>query len=69
MIFKYASAEDPLAVTLVNEAAEAAVSIIDRLLAAGAPTVSLIGGLAEPLLSWLPRSAMRLHNAAAKRPR
>jgi glucosamine kinase len=54
LIFKYASAQDPLAITLVSDAAEAAVSIIDRLLAAGAPTVSLIGGLAEPLQSWLP---------------
>lgn len=54
LIFKYALAQDPLAITLVSEAAEAAVSIIDRLLAAGAPTVSLIGGLAEPLQSWLP---------------
>ena len=54
LIFNYASAEDPLAITLVNEAAEAAASIIERLLAAGAPTVSLIGGLAEPLFSWLP---------------
>ena len=53
LIFKYASAQDPLAINLV-EAAEAAVSIIDRLLAVGAPAVSLIGGLAEPLLSWLP---------------
>jgi glucosamine kinase len=54
LIFKYASAQDPLAITLVSDAAEAAVSIIDRLLAAGAPAVSLIGGLAEPLFSWLP---------------
>lgn len=54
LIFKYASAEDTLAVALVSEAAEAAVSIVDTLLAAGAPTVSLIGGLAEPLLPWLP---------------
>jgi glucosamine kinase len=54
LIFKYASAEDALAIDLVNEAAEAAANIIDRLLAAGAPAVSLIGGLAEPLLPWLP---------------
>lgn len=54
LIFKYASVQDPLAITLVSDAAEAGVSIIDRLLAAGAPTVSLIGGLAEPLQSWLP---------------
>lgn len=54
LIFKYALSEDPLAITLINDAAKAAVSIIDRLLAAGAPAVSLIGGLAEPLLPWLP---------------
>jgi glucosamine kinase len=54
LIFKYASAQDQLAITLVSEAAEAAVNIIDRLLAVGAPAVSLIGGLAEPLLPWLP---------------
>jgi glucosamine kinase len=54
LIFKYASAQDALAISLVSEAAEAAVNIIDRLLAAGAPAVSLIGGLAEPLRCWLP---------------
>jgi glucosamine kinase len=54
LIFEYALAEDPLAVSLVIEAAEAAASIIDTLQAAGAPTVSLIGGLAQPLFTWLP---------------
>jgi glucosamine kinase len=54
LIFTYASAQDPLAVTLVSDAAEAAARIIDRLLAAGAPAVSLVGGLAEPLSTWLP---------------
>jgi len=54
LIFEYASTEDALAVALVKEAAEAAVNIVDRLLAAGAPAVSLIGGLAEPLMPWLP---------------
>ena len=49
-----ASAPDPLAVTLVQETADAAVSIIDRLADAGAPAISLVGGLAEPLLPWLP---------------
>ncbi len=56
LIFHYASAGDPLAVTLVKEAAAAAAAIVERLLAAGAPAVSLIGGLAEPLMSWLPPS-------------
>jgi glucosamine kinase len=54
LVFKYALNEDPLATALVSEATEAAVSIIDTLLAAGAPAVSLIGGLAEPLLPKLP---------------
>ena len=54
LVFQYASARDPLAVTLVQEAAEAAVAIVDRLAAAGASAISLVGGLAEPLLPWLP---------------
>jgi glucosamine kinase len=55
LIFKYAVEQDPLAIALVNEAANAAASIIDALREAGAPTVSLIGGLADPLSTWLPR--------------
>jgi len=54
LIFKYAAEQDPLAIALLNEAAAAAASIIDALRAAGAPTVSLIGGLADPLSTWLP---------------
>ena len=54
LIFKYAAEQDPLAIALLNEAAAAAASIIDALWAAGAPTVSLIGGLADPLSTWLP---------------
>jgi glucosamine kinase len=54
LVLLYASAQDPLAVTLVRETADAAVIIIDRLVDAGAPTISLVGGLAEPLMPWLP---------------
>jgi glucosamine kinase len=54
LIFKYAAEQDPLAIALVKEAANAAANIIDALKAAGAPTVSLIGGLADPLGPWLP---------------
>jgi glucosamine kinase len=53
-VFEYASRGDPLAVELVQETAEAATRIIDRLIAGGASAVSLIGGLAEPLMPWLP---------------
>ena len=54
LVFEYASRKDPMAVELVQEAADAAVRIIDRLIAGGASAISLIGGLAEPLQPWLP---------------
>jgi glucosamine kinase len=54
LVLQHASARDPLAVTLVQETAEAAVAIVDRLADAGASAISLVGGLAEPLLPWLP---------------
>ena len=54
LVLQYASAQDPLAVTLVQEAAEAAVTIIKRLADVGSPAISLVGGLAEPLMAWLP---------------
>jgi len=54
LVLQYASAQDPLAVTLVQEAAEAAVTIINRLADVGSPAISLVGGLAEPLMPWLP---------------
>ena len=54
LVLQYASLRDPLAVTLVQETADAAIAIIDRLADAGAPAISLVGGLAEPLLPWLP---------------
>ena len=54
LVLQYASARDPLAVTLLQETAEAAVAIVDRLADAGASAISLVGGLAEPLLPWLP---------------
>jgi glucosamine kinase len=63
LVFEYASRKDPLAVQLVQEAADAASRIIDRLIAGGASTVSLIGGLAEPLMPWLP-SRLRDYLAA-----
>jgi glucosamine kinase len=54
LVLQYASKQDPLALSLVKEAAEAAAAIIDRLLALGATKVSLMGGLSEPLMPWLP---------------
>jgi len=54
LVFEYARRGDPLAVELVQETAEAATRIIDRLIAGGATVVSLIGGLADPVMPWLP---------------
>ena len=55
LVLKHASAGDALAVTLVEEAAEAAARIIAQLVKSGAPAVTLIGGLAAPLTPWLPQ--------------
>jgi glucosamine kinase len=54
LVLAYASAKDPIAVGIIQEAAYAAVQIIERLKDAGSPAISLIGGLAEPLTAWLP---------------
>jgi glucosamine kinase len=54
LILEYASHRDPLAIELVEEAADAAAGIIDGLIATGTSAISLIGGLAEPLRPWLP---------------
>jgi glucosamine kinase len=54
LVFEYATRGDSLAVELVQETAEAATRIIDRLIAGGATAVSLIGGLADPVMPWLP---------------
>ena len=54
LVLQYASMRDPLAVTLVQETAEAAVAIVDRLANVGSTAISLVGGLAEHLMPWLP---------------
>jgi glucosamine kinase len=54
LVFEHAARRDPLALNLVTEAAADAVRIIMRLLDVGAPTVCLLGGLAERLAEWLP---------------
>ena len=59
LVLECASEGDPLAVTLVREAAEAASHIISRMVDVGAPAVTLIGGLAEPLTPWLPPDVLR----------
>jgi glucosamine kinase len=53
-IFSHAQKGDPLATSLVSEAAAAAEGIITQLLNLGAPSVYLHGGVAKPLSAWLP---------------
>ncbi len=56
LVLEHAEKRDPLALALMEEAAADAARMILRLLDHGAPTVSLIGGLAGPLTAWLPPS-------------
>jgi glucosamine kinase len=56
LVFEHARAGDPLGAALVREAAAELARIGARLLAAGAPRVALMGGLAEPLRPWLPEA-------------
>jgi glucosamine kinase len=68
LVFEYALAQDSLAVAIVQEAAEAAACIIERLRDVGCPTISLIGGLADPLAEWLPTRVRHLLSAARSDP-
>jgi glucosamine kinase len=56
LVFEHARAGDALGRALVSEAAGEIARIVERLRAAGAPAVALLGGLAEPLRPWLPDS-------------
>lgn len=53
LIFEHAHRLDPVAMQLVRKTAADAECMIERLLAAGAPRVSLVGGMAEALAPWL----------------
>src|SRR5262249_5614346 len=68
LVLEYALAKDFLAVAIVQETAEAATRIIERLKDVGSPATSLIGGLAEPLMAWLPTPVRRLLSAAQSDP-
>jgi len=55
LVLEYAAKRDPMGVAVIEAAAEGAARIADRLLAVGAPGISLLGGLAEPLRPFLPK--------------
>ncbi|MFC7396676.1 BadF/BadG/BcrA/BcrD ATPase family protein [Chelatococcus sp. GCM10030263] len=53
LILEHAERRDAVARAIIREAAAAIEAIACRLLALGAPTIALIGGLADPLRPWL----------------
>jgi glucosamine kinase len=53
MVLEHAERRDALGLTLISEAAADAARMIQRLLDHGAPSVCLIGGVAEKLTPWL----------------
>ena len=56
VVFEHAAQHDPLALELVHKNATDAVLLIQALLARGAPSVALLGGIAEPMRPYLPDS-------------
>ncbi len=54
LVFDSADKGDALALAIVTDAVADAVKMITRLIDLGAPSVALIGGIAEPLEKWLP---------------
>lgn len=54
LVLHYAAQCDPLGIDLMRQAAEDTVVMVRRLLEFGAPSVCLIGGLADRLEPWLP---------------
>ena len=54
IVLHHAYQRDPLALAIVERATADLAQIAHRLLDLGAPALSLVGGLAEPLRPWLP---------------
>jgi glucosamine kinase len=54
LVLEHASRGDPLGKAVMEHAATGAARIAQRLLEVGAPSVSLLGGVAAPLTPWLP---------------
>jgi glucosamine kinase len=65
LVLEHAERRDPLAMALLAETAAHVARMVERLLAAGAPAVALMGGLAEPIAPWLP-PPVRARLAAAE---
>lgn len=57
LVLKSASADDPLAHQILETAVADIVRMIGRLEDIGAPAIALIGGLARPIIDFLPSTA------------
>lgn len=68
LVFRCARGDDPVALEIVHEAARRAACMIDRFRTLGAPRISLIGGVAEPIRPWLPSRITALLSAARHDP-
>lgn len=53
-VFTHAEQRDPLAVSILLEAAGDAARMINRLLDIGAPAIAMIGGIFPHIVPWLP---------------
>jgi glucosamine kinase len=60
LVFDHAEEDDILAVAILQDAAQDAARLVNRLLAFGLPSVAMIGGLFPRLYPWLPE-AVRAH--------
>lgn len=65
-IFTAAASGDRYGIELVEEAARAVARLAKELLARGAPSVALVGGLAKPLTPFMPED-LKAHLIAPKR--
>jgi glucosamine kinase len=54
IVLDHARQGDPLGAAIIEGAAADIASMAERLIALGAPALCLMGGLAQPLLPWLP---------------
>ncbi len=57
MVIQAAEEGDPVATHLVRQVAKDISLYLTRLRALGAGDIALVGGMADPILSWLPQSA------------
>jgi glucosamine kinase len=58
LVFDHARREDALALPIVKHAAAGIARIAERLLEVGAPSICLMGGMAEALRPWLPPAVL-----------